>query len=192
MRKLLVLIFFLPLIIFSHEQDKELFSTKEVEPGVLILLDRSSSMNESAYEYDTTEVITRIDVVLSGYSRFDVSTELEGWYDSEIFPDGPGEMSLFDDSPADDDWILTVEGSGGNDSVVVNDWILRFYSGGSYTDFSGGSFALGVDDDEISDIIAVTGIGTADSVRCYVNITAASFMDSVWAVSYTHLTLPTN
>jgi hypothetical protein len=137
-------------------------------------------MDDPAYEYDTTVAITRVDVVLSEYRSSDHSTELEGWYDSEIFPDGPGEMNYFDDSPADDDWILTVNGEGGNDTVVVNNWTLRFYSGGSYTDISGGSFALEVSDNQEADTIAVTGIGTADSVECYLDITAGSFMESVY------------
>jgi hypothetical protein len=184
MRKILILCFFLPFLVFSHQQDNGLFSTTDVLPGALILLDRSGSMNTRVTDVDTTVMVGRADVVLSQFDN-DNSTHLEGWYDEEIWPDG-GRMSDFNNIDANDDWVLTVTertswGGWANDSAVVDSWILRFYQGGSYTDFSGGSFGLRIDDRSISDTISVAGVGTIDSVECYLDVTAARFVvDSTW------------
>lgn len=181
MKKLLFLIFLIPLTLFSHEQDKQLFaSTGEVEPGAMLLLDKSSSMTFLATEYDTTTVFARSDVFLSGYSWNDYSTEIEGWYDNEIFPDGPGDMTYFEGVPADTIWILRINASGSNDTVVVNSWTLRLFHGGSYTDFSGNSFGLEVNSNEVSDTIDITGIGIIDSLECYVDLDCYSYQYYNW------------
>jgi hypothetical protein len=176
----LLLVLSLPLMVFSHEQDNQLFSGGIIEPGVVVLLDKSTSMTYLSTEYDTSTVFARSDVVLSGYNWYDHSTELEGWYDSGIFPDGPGEMTYFEGVPADTIWILRINGSGRDDTTVVNSWTLRLYQGGSYTDFSGSSFGLEINSNEISDTIDITGIGTIDSLECYVDVDCYSFQDSSW------------
>ena len=178
MKKFLIIIFVIPLFVFSHQQDERLFATSEVKPGVMILLDRSLSMDEDAVEYDTTEVFARTDVVLNDFGS-DASTELEGWYDSEIFPDD-GEMDDFAGVSGDDDWVLRINAFGGNDTVVVNNWVLRIYHSGTYSDFTGNSFALELSDNEISDTISVTGTGIVDSVECYIDLDCHGYEQSWW------------
>jgi len=165
----ILIVFLLPLLLLAHEQDEGLFSTTDISPSALILLDRSGSMGWDANVYDTTLTVDRTSVILSGFNH-NHSTHLEGWYDEEIWPDGPGDISDFNESPADDVWRLTIRGASRRDTAVVSNWKLRFYSGGSYTEFDGGSFSLETDETTETDIINVSSVGTVDSVECFLNV----------------------
>ncbi|HFD04794.1 MAG TPA: VWA domain-containing protein, partial [Firmicutes bacterium] len=172
MKKLIILLLLpliLPFFMYGHIKDERLFKTGNIPPSVMILIDRSGSMDDEVYYYDTTNALQTI--VLHDYSGYH-DTTIIGWYDNEIFSDGPGDMSWFNNTNADTTWTLKIhQYSWFNlDSLIVNSWKLRLFHGGTFTDFNGNSFALGTFQNNASDAINVTGIGTIDSARCYIDL----------------------
>lgn len=172
MKKLVFLLLLLPVILYGHIKDERLFKTSDVPPSVMILLDRSGSMSKS-----TPDTSDR--VVLHNYSGWH-NTTIDGWYGNQIIPDGPGNMTWFNNSNADGHWHLFIHGKYKRDSLIVNDWKLRFFKGGSFTDIDGGSFSLLTTTKNTSDIINVSAIGTIDSVHCYINLSCKDYWYHSW------------
>jgi hypothetical protein len=170
MKKIFLVLIFIPLFLTAHIQDERLFKTLKVPAAAVLVLDRSGSM---MCEVSSPEKI----VTLKNRSSWSPgpSTTLVGWYDSTLT--SYQNMNNLNGDDADGDWILRIEwqeyGRWVGSSSLSLSWILRVrdasgwhaYTGGSYT-WTGGS-GLNVK----SDTIAVTGLGNVQDVLCYVDIT---------------------
>jgi len=165
MRKFFILLLF-PLFVFSHITDERLFTTSDVPSSVMILLDRSLSMDETTYNY---EVLVR----LNDYNNGNNDEELNGWYDSTLIPDGPGSMGDFDGQTASSEYVLEVDWTNWwarRTPRVDLTWNLMIKSGGSWYTYSGGSYAWWGRSGSRRLTINVTGLGDIEDIQCYLDI----------------------
>ncbi len=165
MRKIFILFLF-PLFVFSHITDERLFTTSDVPSSVMILLDRSLSMDETTYNY---EVLVR----LNDYNNGNHDDELDGWYDSTLIPDGPGSIGDFDGQAASSEYILEVDWSNWwswRTPRVDLTWTLMIKSGGNWYTYSGGSHSWWGRSGSRILTIDVTGLGDIEDIQCYLDI----------------------
>lgn len=57
--------------------------------------------------------------------------DILGWYDEDIIPDGPGEMSNFIEESANGQWALSIQDCAGGDEGILNLWKLEIYGTGT-------------------------------------------------------------
>ena len=159
------MLFLLPCLLFAHVKDERLFRTGSVPSSALILLDRSGSMNQGTIRWE-------IIVTLNEYSWKDKRTQLSGWYDTDMKPDGPGAMSDFIGDDPNTNWVLFVEWDDWGASEVDLSWTLKIQCGGTWYTYDGGSHSWsgwGREDREVT--IPVVGLGeVVEDVECYVDI----------------------
>jgi hypothetical protein len=165
MRKIYILFLF-PLFVFSHITDERLFTTSDVPSSVMILLDRSTSMDETTFNY---EVLVR----LNDFNNGNRDDELNGWYDSTLIPDGPGSMGDFDGQGASSEYLLEVDWSNWwtwRTPRIDLTWTLMIKSGGSWYTYNGGSHTWYGRSGSQSLTIDVTGLGDIEDIQCYLDI----------------------
>jgi len=172
MKKIFLVLIFIPLFLSAHIQDEDLFKTSRVPAAVMLLLDRSGSMKCELPMPD-------VSVTLKNRSSWSpgASETLSGWYDSTLT--SYENMNNLNGDDADGDWILKVEWQeywrrgmppAGSSSISVS-WILRIRDGSGWHEYDGGSNNwTGTDLNTKYDTITVTGIGTVMDVLCYVSI----------------------
>ncbi len=164
MKNKIFMFFLLPCLLFAQIKDEKLFKTPLVNPSALLLLDRSGSMNEETIHWETI-------VRLNDYRWSDWRTNLEGWYDTDMLPDGPGVMSDFSGDSANGNWVLYVQWFDWWSSRCDLSWTLKIQSGGSWHTFDGGSHSwTGSWGENRQLIIHASGLETVQDVECYVNV----------------------
>lgn len=164
MKNKIFILFLLPCLLFAHIRDERLFKTVSVPPSALLLLDRSGSMASETIHWETI-------VRLNDYRWFDWRTALEGWYDTDIFPDGPGMMSDFSGDSASGNWVLYVQWYDFWSSRCDLSWTLKIKTGGSWHTFDGGSHSwTGNGWEERQLIIHISGLEIVEDVECYVDV----------------------
>jgi hypothetical protein len=170
-RLLLILI---PILIFAHIKDERLFKTPDVPASALILLDRSGSMDTPTLHADKC-------VMINDYSFWDRRTSLNGWYDTDYAPDGPGDMGSFVGDDAKGNWIIRI--SCLNACGTVNNWKLKIKISGVWHEYDGGSFDYGECDwwsGATYDWISIPDFGTVDDVELYLNIACGGWWYRSW------------
>ncbi|MCK4321377.1 hypothetical protein KAX08_02525 [candidate division WOR-3 bacterium] len=164
MKEKLFILFFIPLLIFAHINDERLFRTTGNTCTAMILLDRSGSMSRRTWHYDMS-------VMLNDYSA-NVDTLLNGWYDTDISPIGPGAMSDFVGASGNGVWVLDIEWKSPALNRLNLSWTLNILSGGTWHTYDGGSYSwTGYGKEDTTVTIGVTGLGQIQEVECYLNIT---------------------
>jgi len=176
MKKIFLVLIFIPLLLNAHIQDERLFKTLRVPAGAIILLDRSGSM------YNETETFN-IDVELLNRIFSSSVPDVENfsaWFDGTQYPyNYPlNSMSNFVGDPADGDWVLNVtwQEPGGYFAGRCDldlTWTLKIRDATGWHDYNGGSYSwhnrYGDQREDIT--IPVSGLGDIEDVECYVEYT---------------------
>lgn len=175
MKKIFLVLIFIPLLLSSHIQDERLFATLRVPAAAVLLLDRSGSMKCQLETFDKTLTLEDRSGWVPGSNE-----HLSGWYDSTLTDkDYLNDMSYFDGDDADGDWILQVSWdeywrwgmpAEGSCSLDVS-WTLRIRDASGWSEYDGGSYRWSgqyLNTREVT--ISVTGLGDIEDVQCYVDV----------------------
>jgi hypothetical protein len=175
MKKIFLVLLFIPLLLISHIQDERLFKTARVPAASMILLDRSGSMTCDLETFDKNVTLEDRSGRMPGS---DIA--LSGWFESTLTcKDHLYDMSFFNGDPADGEWILKVDWKeywrrgmppAGSCSLYVS-WTLKILDGlGSHEILGGENHWSGSDYCTEADTIVVSGLGDVEDVECYIEV----------------------
>ncbi len=136
MKKIFLVLIFIPLLLSAHIQDEDLFKTARVPAASIILLDRSGSMVNATGTFDHSVTLRQVQLWEGS------STNLSGWYDSTLIPNG--NMDNLNGDPGGGVWILRVQWREMGrrplrGSRLTVSWILRIRDGSGWHEYDGGS-----------------------------------------------------